>query len=471
MLKPIPIDKGVFQNADPLELADPSFAAEMRNLVLTDSGANTDRPGLSLFANTGTAFGIAGLFYFSVSGTVVAVDEDRRIWSLASDGTLTEIGGLDLGGTSRPKFADDGELLAIAGGGAPQTWTGTGVTTPMAGSPPDCDSIDYLDGYWITHLLNDQEFRIAGPTQSTRLTWNTSDFFQAEGLPDNVLAQAVLLRELYSFGSQSTEIFQNFGSAQPFQRTFFVDRGIGAPHSLIQFDNTLAWLDNRRRIVQMQNRTPVQIDSPYDRTIQGFSTVDDCWAANVESLNGYYFAVWTFPTEHRSFAYDYKNQQWFEWDGFADGESARLPIHSHVFVESWNKHLVGDPAAGRIYQLTFDAKTDAERTMRRLRRTGAYSHGTSCRKRSNYYLFHIKRGLIPNDGSTPEPVFQVRVNDDNKGWSDPILVPLGFQGSQTGALRVRCRGIYRRRQLEIQMTDAAEFLLAGIEEDVELMLS
>lgn len=472
MLKPIPIDKGVYQNVDPMELGDPSYAAELRNICLTDSGANTDRPGLSEFSNTGTAYGILGLSYFTVSDTVVAVDRNRKIWSIDSDGVATQIdGGTDLEGTSRPTFASDGTYLAIAGGGAPQTWSGTGNTALMAGSPEDCTHISYLDGYWISHLLNDQEFRFAGPTSVTRLTWNSSDFFQAEGSPDNIVAQAVLLRELYSFGETSTEIFQNFGTANPFQRTFFIDRGIGAAHSLIQFDNTLSWLDNRRRIVQMQGRTPVQINSPYDRIIQGFTTVSDCWAANIEGIGGKYFAVWTFPTEEKSFAFDYKNKEWAEWDGFEDGGSARLPIHSHVFVGAWNKHLVGHPNTGKVFQLTFDSKSDGDAIMRRLRRTGSYNHGTNNRKRSNYYLFHIKRGLIADDGTTAEPVFEVRVNDDNKGWSDPELVPLGFFGEETEALRVNMGGIYRRRQLEIQMTDAAEFLLTGIEEDVELMTS
>lgn len=471
MLKPVPINKGVFQNVDPIELSDPAYAAELRNLVLTDSGANIDRPGLSSFATTGSPFGIIGMFYFKVSGTVVIVDRNRKIWSVTSAGVVSEITGLDLGGTSRPTFETDGTHLAIAGGGAPQTWTGTGLTTLMAGSPPNCTHINYLDGYWVTHLLDDQEFRIAGPTAVTRLTWNSADFFQAEGLPDNIVAQAVLLREIYSFGERSTEVFQNFGTANPFQRTFFIDRGIGAAHSLIQFDNTLSWLDNRRRIVQMQGRTPVQIDNPYDRVIQGFTTVSDCWAANVESIGGFYFAVWTFPTEERSFAYDYKAKEWYEWDGFQDALSARLPIHSHVYVEDWNKHLVGHPTTGTIYQLTFDSKTDGPSIMRRLRRTGSYNHGTDVRKRSNYYLIHVKRGLIANDGVTAEPVFQIRVNDDNKGWSDPVLVPLGFYGSETGAIRVSARGIYRRRQLEIQMTDNAPFVLASIEEDVELMES
>lgn len=472
MLKPIPINKGVFQNVDAVELGDPSYAAELKNIVLTDSGANRGRPGLTSFSTTGSAYGIHGLTYFPVSGTAVAVDNDRRIWSITSAGVCSEITGLDLGGTSRPVFATDGTLLAIAGGAAPQTWTGSGLTTLMAGSPVSCSHMSYLDGYWINHLLEDQEHRLAGPTAVTRLTWDSGDFFQAEGLPDNIKAQAVLLRELYSFGEGSCEIFQNVGSANPFVRTFFMDRGIGAPYSLIQFDNTLAWLDNRRRIVQMQGRTPVQINNPYDRVIQRLTTVDDCWAANVESLDGFYFAVWTFPTEEKSFAYDYKNKEWYEWDGWNDGSATRLPIHSHVFVEAWNKHLVGDPNTGTIYQLTFDSYRDGSNTMRRLRRTGSYNHGTEKRKRSNYYLFHIKRGLVAYDGgTTAEPVFQVRVNDDNKGWSDPQLVPLGFLGSEQGAIRVRCGGIYRRRQLEVQMTDNAQFLLSNIEEDVELMES
>jgi hypothetical protein len=469
MLKPLPINGGVNLNVDEKEIKNSQVATDLRNILISASGANVDRPGLKVtpFATTGTSFGIHAMKYFKASGTVVFVDTNRRIWSVTSAGVVTEITGSALGGTSRPVLETDGTFLAIAGGGAPQTWDGVAATTTtMAGSPPDTDFIRYLDGYWILKLIDDQELRIAGPTAPTRLTWNSSDFFQAEGLPDDAKAIAVLLRELYVFGEESTEVFQNVGATNPFVRTFFMERGILAPYSLIQVEDTLAWLDNLRQLNVYQGRSPLQINQVVDREIQRMTTVDDCWAARIY-IDGFKLLVFTFPTEERSFCYDLDRKEWSEWDGYADGLPDRLPIHSHFFVPAWNKHLVGDPATGKIYELSFDSKVDGSRVLRRLRRM-RYNHGTNQRKRSNYYLIDVKRGLVANDGSTAEPVLTMRVNDDGKGWSEPREVALGYEGEVQTPIRMgSLRGVYRTRELEIQMTDAAEFTLMGIEEDVE----
>jgi hypothetical protein len=464
---PLPITKGVFKNVDATSVSTPDFATELKNLVIDDAGANIDRPGLkaAAFAQTGAAFGVIGQKYFPVSGTVVLVDTARRIWSMTSAGAVTEITGTTLGGSSRPVFASDGTYLYFTGGGAPQRWDGSGTTEAMAGSPPNCSYLSYLDGYLILFLDDDQEHRWAGSTAVARETWNSSNFFAAEGLPDNTKAQAVLLRELYSFGSESTEIFQNFGTSNPFGRTFFIDRGIGAPYSVMQADNTLWWLDDLRRVVRMEGRTPVQVSGAIDRVIQNYATVSDCWATSLE-FREFPLALFVFPTEETSWVYDLKRQHWYEWDGFVAATQDRLPIHSHVYVKEWNRHLVGDPYTGIIRELSFDAKVDGGNALRRLRRM-RYKHGTGQRKRSHYYLFHVKRGVGTPGGT--EPVFEVRVNDDNRGWSMPRQVPLGFPGERQEPIRVHLGGIYRERQLEIQMTEPYEFQLHGIEEAVEVL--
>lgn len=458
----IPINQGSFENADYFEHGSSGTAQIFKNMLINDAGSNIARPALSSFATIDES-PVIGMKFFA--NKICVVTEERKIYSVDQGGGVTEITDSALGGASRPVFATDGETLAIAGGGTPREWTGSGNTNAMAGSPPDCTFMSYLDGYWITHLISDQELRWAGPTSSTRDTWNSSNFFQAEGLPDNILAQAVLLRELYVFGFNSTEIFYNYGdSSVPFKRTFFIDTGISAPYSIAQADNTLFWLDHNRKIVQMQGRTPVFISTPFDKTIKGFNVVSDCWAETID-IEGNYLIAWTFPTEERTFVYDYKGKYWSEWDGFVDGLSSRIPFNAYVYVKEWNRHFVGDSDTGLIWELSSSSKTDGDNIRRLVRRTGQINHGTRKRKRSNYYLFNVKRGL-GTPGET-EPVFEVRVNDDNKGWTDPIQVPLGYSGDIQEPIRVNIRGIYRNRQIEIKVTDPIEFVLNSIEEEVE----
>lgn len=466
MYKPIPINQGSFQNVDELEHGDGGTAHVFKNFLINDAGSNVNRPGLSELVDLGDS-PVVGMSFFN--NKIVAVTLDRNIYAVSRNGTYTDITGTALTGGSRPNFATDGTYLAIAGGEAPRRWNGSGNTELMPGSPPSCTKVSYLDGYWVTNLINDQEFRWAGPTSSSRETWSSSNFFSSEGLPDKTITHEILLREIYSFGTDSVEIFANYGdSSVPFKRTFFIDTGCGAPASVLQADNTLWWLDNNRRFVTMSQRTPVFISSPFDRVIKNFSVVSDCFGYKID-IEGFYLIVWVFPTEGRSFCYDYKNKYWSEWDGFENGQSAAMRMNSYVYARQWNEHFVSDPENGKIYQLSREFKTDGDYIRRLVRRTGQIDHGSGVRKRSNKYLFHVKRGV-----GTPgeeEPVMQLRVRDDGGEWSEPEMVGLGFPGEPQEPLEVHMGGIYRKRELEIQVTDGVEFVLNKLEEDIQPMVS
>ncbi len=470
-LQPLPMTKGLV-SVDRQEIGTPEAATYYRNLIRGQSGAMTDRPGLLDFANIGS-YAVLGLSYFKKSNTVVAVTNEgtdaRKLWSITQAGVVTDITGTVLAGSSRPVFANDGDFLAIAGGGTPLTWAGTGTTTAMTGSPPSCTHIAYLDGYWLLHLLADQEIRWAGPTSAARLTWSSSNFFSAERLPDDIVTQAVLQREFYAFGRESTEIFQNFGASvtAPFSPTFFLESGTLSPYSLIKADNTLFWLDQNGDFVRMEGRTPVIISEDVAKDIKSF-TKTDCFASHFKLGEGRHMIGWTFPTDERTFVYDYKNKEWSEWDTQINGLPDRLNINAHCYVPEWGTHLVGDPAIGKVYTLSPTTKVDGSYPLRRIRRM-TIDWGTNARKRSNYYMFSVKRGVATS--TVTNPVFQVRVNDDNKGWSEPKLIPLGATGSDTGSIRVRMGGIYRKRELEVSVTDACEFNWSGCSEDVDVMNS
>lgn len=470
-LVPVPINRGAFKSVDAFQLSSSELGAEVRNLLLDDAGANRDRPGVNAFSSIG-AFAISGLRFFG--DKIFAVTQgDRKLWSVSQSGVVTDVTGLALGGTARPVFDEDDTYLAIAGGAALQRWDGAAATELMPGSPESTTHISYLDGWWIIPLLTDQELRIAGPTDAAREIWNSSNFVSAEAIPDPIQATAKLLRELYAFGPSSLEIFANSGdSSVPFGRSTppsYLDWGIEAPYSVTKSDNTLFWLarapEGGRKFVKLQGRTPAVIDSPYAREIARMTTISDCWAASINFEN-FNLITWTFPTEERCFVYDVARNEWSEWDGFVDGTSDRFRMHSYCYAPAWNRHFVGDPVNGTIYELSFSAKADGNNPIRRLRRTGAYDHGTGGEKRSQYYLLDVKRGIGTPGGT--EPRLGIRVNDDGKGWSPYRWVGLGFEGAKQTPIRITgLRGIYRKRQLEFVFTDAADFVLNKLEEWVE----
>ncbi len=469
MIKPIPINKGVYLDLNPVEITSTEYATVLKNLILSKSGANVDRPDLTPFATTGSSLGITALNYFN--NFLVAIDSGGQIYKITIDGTVTNITGAGpLLGTSRAQFAQDGFFLAIAGGLAPKVWDGIDNCIDMPGSPPNLRFIDYLDGYWIAFQIDTQLFQYAGPTADERLVWGADDFFSAEGTPDVCLSQWNLNRELYAIKQQSMETFQDFGAvSDPFQRTFFIDRGTIAPYSIVQADNTLWFLDNERHFVKLVNRVPTFISDAIDKVLKDPTfVVEDCFGMKIE-IDGFYLIAWVFPTMGRTFVMDYRTGEWAEWNSFVDGKEVTVNIGAHYYVQAWGKHMVGDPSTGTIYELTRSAKGTVASPLRRVRRTGQYDHGMGTRKRSNFYLFHMLRGQ--GTPGQPEPVFEVRVNDDSKGWSDPVQIGLGFLGEEQAPIRVRLGGIYRKRELEITTTAPVDFSLVKLEEDVEEMAS
>jgi hypothetical protein len=467
--KTIPLTDGLYENVDPEELPSTELAVKLENLIMNEAGSNIDRPALSLFATIGNQR-VVGSYFWKLFDVIVVVTFDRRIYSVTEAGVITEItGGATLGGTERASFAEDGTLLAIAGGGAPQYWTGAGVCALMGGAPPDTKSIVYLDGYWIAATIDDQIIQWAGPTEVLRATWSAGNFFSAEAYPDDLAALYVLFRELWAFGTESIEVFQNIGSSGvPFQRVFAFDRGLAATFSLVQADNTLWYLDSQRRFVRMEGKTPQIISGPISRTLKQMETISDCWGARID-IDGYMLILWSFPTEEKTYAYDYLNKKWYRWYTYHDTREVHFAASSYSFASTWNKHYVGGQYSGILSELSRSFKTDNADPLRRVRRTGMLDHGTGDRKRSRGYRFHVKRGLGTPGGV--EPLFEFRFNDDNQGWTDPVEVGLGFPGDPKEPIYVPVGGIYRKREFEYSCSAAVEFMLTKVEENVEGLVS
>lgn len=478
-------NKGAFGNVDETEVADPAFAALQNNFLVTDAGSLVCRPALrNTTPSGGTSYGSSGAYPIigmrDFSDMVVSVASSGHITKTVEAGTTTLITDPSTNlletESTRCDFADDGEYLAIACGGTPKRWNGTDpLAEDMPGNPPDCTHIKYLDGYWIALLPDSQELRWAGPTEALREAWSSGDFIEASVLPDNANALTVEQRELFVFGEKSIEIFQNFGdSTVPFRPTFSIKKGTLSPYSIVQANNTHYFLNRDRQFVRLEGRTPVLISSQYDKQIKQFDTVSDCFGYAVE-FNEHYLIVWTFPTEGRTLVYDYKHDVWQEFTSFnVRGEETRYWMNAYTFVPSWNVHLIGDYRDGDIYPLSTDRSLETSAYFtgpKAVRRSGYIDHGTGNYKRNVRYRFFMKRGNSPaaDTALKAQSVLMIRFRDDDKGWSDPVEIGFGTTGNFSPFAELHSTGIYRRRQIELTLTDKADLILSKIEEDLEVM--
>lgn len=463
---PIPLTGGAYTNMDKQEIANPEFSIALDNALLNIVGSNVGRPGLSNFTTVGGS-PIIGTKYFN--SVIVAVTADRQIHQINSAGVVTNklgSGGL-LGGTGIPVFATDGTYLAVAGGGFPQRWDGAVATgfEIMPGGPFQTTHIVYLDGYWMT--FNGEDIVWAGPTALSRDIWSAANFFQAEGRPDAPNALVVLQRELFIFGEKTTEVWSNFGDVSvPFRRVFFMDIGTVAPLSITQAESTLVFLDDRRRFSFFNGRQPQVVSFPFDKQVQQLGTVSDCIGHTI-NIDGHYLVVFSLPTEAKTFVFDYTSQKYIgEWYGFDDSVESRFRMSGYSFFESQNKHYVGDYDNGTVWELSLNNHSDGTVARRVLRRTGEIDHGTGNLKRNIWYRFHLKRGV--GNAAVTHPVMSVRFRDDGKPWSNPVHVSMGAVGDDESTYMIHNTGMYRKRQIEVSCTDAVEFKLIKVEENVDL---
>lgn len=136
-----------------------------------------------------------------------------KLVSVASDGTVTELGDVGNGGTCTLVYSFD--RLAITSGGRLYYWNGvtlTQVTDPDLGTALD---VIWVDGYFMT---TDGEFlvvtELTDPTQVDPTKYGSS-----EADPDPVKALLKLRNEAYAANRYTIEVFENVGGVGfPFQR-------------------------------------------------------------------------------------------------------------------------------------------------------------------------------------------------------------------------------------------------------------
>lgn len=103
--------------------------------------------------------------------------------------------------------------------------------------------VTYKDGYFI-YLTPREYFLSSLVIDNNGKNFDALDFSTAEISTDDNVAIANIKNELFIFGGETIEVFQNTGGDFPFQRIpgATVDRGVIAPFSVIPFQNTYLFI-------------------------------------------------------------------------------------------------------------------------------------------------------------------------------------------------------------------------------------
>lgn len=465
----LPLDFGQGQSSlEELSGAAPIFL----NFLCDAAGSVRQRPGLRAWSDFAATVPNASpvVSMFNWRTYLIYVCEDRTIWAWYGPGDVRALSdataATQLDGSLKPIFAYDYQRVVITGGGAPQKWEGVGLSSRLGGSPPVSTHIGYSAQRLIVSIYdNTGRLQWTPPGVGNHEIWttagvNSGGFAEAEAAADPLQGMYVNTNEVFAFGTQTTQVFVP-DAVDDFSVASSLAVGCGARFSIIDTDNSFAWLDERHRFVTSSGRDFDVISSPGMATaVAALTSVGDCWGFRAR-IGAFDLLAWVFPTDGRTLVYDRTTKKWGEWKSWTGSEFSGWTGESYYFWADRNVHLVG-MADGTIVEMTFDAYQDMDLSIKAISRTGFHDNGTGNRKICARLQLQMRRSAAPaNDNAIAE----VRYRNDLGAFGLPVNYPLG--GDYSPTVTKYALGMYRERQYELTFQNNIACVLTAAREKIE----
>lgn len=474
----LPFATSPYKNVDEsaLDATDESivdgFIDELNNL--------NKRPGNEMVIDLGVNMPVDGLYWWIGKKYLIAICDGRvfKITYAAGVYTSTEIvgAGVALPKRVQPVFAEQGNTfighkLVITCGSTMIYTDGTNLyNISDADAPTTATHVAYIDGYILANNQNNDQINFSNINDPT--AWEALDYFTCESNPDDIQSLLVGNGEVYCVGNFTTEIWYDDG-VTPFSRSAVIPIGTIARYSTVLINGSIYMLGNDKKVYRLVGGRQAEIISmPFDKFIQGFTTVTDAVGYNY-IVDGLSFYVLTFPTENRTIAYDYVLNRWYEWGQWSNNPLTLNPYdrfigQSYCYCPDWGLHLVGCRwFTGYIYKASKNYFLDNTTKIRTFCRTGHISHGTLKNKIATSLVSRIRRGTANTD--TTEGEIVMRWRNDKKTWGNPHVISLGLTGDYEIVKRFYRLGTYRTRQYEIVHASSCPFIMSQLEEEVEVL--
>ena len=425
-------------------------------------------PGLRLVATVGTGpirgmWPLGGNLYV-VSGT--------SLYQVSTAYAATLLGTVV--GTGPVSMSDNGTQLFVAANGPSYIYnTSTSVFQQISDPDfPGAVTVGFLDQYFVFNEPNSQRIWVTELLDGTSV--DPLDFASAEGSPDGVVATMVDHREVWVFGTNSTEVWYNTGGSEfPLQRIqgAFNELGCAAPYSVAKLDNTVFWLGADARgqgIVYRANGYNGQRVSTHavEFAIQGYDTISDAVAYTYQQ-DGHSFYVLTFPSADKTWVFDAATNAWHERAGWSNGQFTRHRSNCQAVFNG--EVLVGDYATGKVYAFDLDVYADDGGIQKWLRSWRALPPGQNNLKRTAHHALQLdaETGVGLNLGQGSNPQAMLRWSDDgghtwsNEHWCS--MGRIGEYGYRTIWRRLGMTTKLRDRVYEVSGTDPVKIAILGAE--------
>ena len=429
-------------------------------------------PGLTRLATVGSG-PIRGSWQFGDYGYVVSGNTLYQIdntWAATAKGTVA--------GTGSVSMADNGIQLFVAANPEGYIYNANTDVFQQITDPdfPGALTVGYIDGYFVFNEPNSQKIWVTALLDGTSV--DPLEFASAEGNPDDVVAIFVDHREVWAFGTNSTEVWYDAGLLDfPLARIqgAFNELGCAAPYSIAKMDNQIYWLGKDARGQGMVYRAAGYMGQristhAIEWQLQEYSDISDAVGYTYQQ-DGHSFYVLNFPTADTTWVFDVATGAWHERASFENGQFNRHRGNCQMFYNATN--VVGDYQNGKIYAFDLSNYTDDGLPQKWLRSWRALPTGANNLARTIQHSLQLDCetgvGLVLGQGSDPQVM--LRWSDDgghtwsNEHWKS--MGRIGRSGYRTIWRRLGATMKIRDRVYEVSGTDPVRIYVMG----AELLLS
>ena len=429
-------------------------------------------PGISALATVGTG-PIRGLWQFGNYGYAVSGNTLYKIdsnWSAVAKGTVA--------GSGPVSMADNGTQLFIAANPQGYIYNAQTDVFQQITDPdfPGAVTVGYIDGYFTFNEPNSQKIWVTSLLDGTQV--DPLEFASAEGSPDGVVAVFVDHREVWVFGTNSTEVWYDAGQLDfPLARIqgAFNELGCAAPYSVAKMDNQIYWLGKDARGQGMVYRAAGYIGQristhAIEWQLQEYADLSDAVGYTYQQ-DGHSFYVLNFPSANTTWVFDVATGAWHERASFANGQFNRHRGNCQMFFNGQN--VVGDYQNGKIYAFDLTVYADDGQPQKWLRSWRALPTGANSLARTIQHAMQLdcETGVGINTGQGSDPQVMLRWSDDgghtwsNEHWKS--MGKIGRSGYRTIWRRLGATMKIRDRVYEVSGTDPVRIYVMG----AELLLS
>jgi len=363
-----------------------------------EAGFLNRAPGLQFLQTVGTG-PIRALWAHQTNGADFYVVSGLEVYKLTST-TATPVKIGDVSGTGPVSIADNGATIFFACNGPSFTYyEPTGQFNQIVdGNFAGAVTVAYINTLFVFNEPNTQNLwsvvsQDANGNFIYPLVFDPLTVAAADGSPDGVVAINVDHRQLWVFGTDSTEVWYDAGLTgfplTPVQGAFN-EIGCVAPYSVAKLDNSLFWLGTDARgqgiVYKVNGYTGIRVSThAIEYAIAQYGNLSDALAYTYQQ-EGHAFYVLTFPTANKTWVYDVSVQAWHER---ASGDQSQYRHRSNCQCNFGGTTIVGDFENGNIYSFDLDVYADNGQVQKWLRSWRALPTGQNNLKRTAHHSLQL----------------------------------------------------------------------------------